>query len=134
MATSTPAVPLLTPPRRFSELGISSFLFSLLNAGAVCADLGVFAFLVIRHNTSSDRVLALLCVLIFFGILTSTTVGLAVGIAGLFQPDRLKIFAIFGAAINLAIMVGLVIVLVVASLLPGSGRLIDGDLARFILL
>jgi hypothetical protein len=132
MATA-PSIPLPNPARRFSELGISSFIFSILSAAAVCLDLGVFALLAIRHQSTTAHAFALLFVLVFFGILTFTVVGLAIGLAGLFQPDRLKIFSILGAMLNLLILVSLLILLMIAVLAPGPARLIDGSLAWLIL-
>jgi hypothetical protein len=124
MATA-PSITLTKQARRFSELGISSFIFSVLNATGVCLDIAFFAWVAIRAESSPSPVLSAACVLLFFGLLTFSVVGLAVGIAGIFQPDRLRIFSFLGAGMNLIILVSLITVMFVLILLPGASHLLD---------
>ncbi len=124
MATAH-SITLTKQARRFSELGISSFIFSVLNAIGICLDVALFAWIAIRAESSPSPALAAACVLLFFGLLTFSVVGLAVGIAGLFQPDRLRIFSFLGAGMNLIILVSLIIVMFVLILLPGASHLLD---------
>jgi hypothetical protein len=122
------AAPSTAPPKpakRFSELGISSFIFSLLNVIGVFLDIALFTWVAIRAESSPSPALAAACVLLFFGLLTFSVVGLAVGVAGIFQPDRLRIFSFLGAGMNLIILVSLIIVMFVLILLPGASHLLD---------
>jgi hypothetical protein len=113
------------PSPRFSELGISSFIFSVLNSLGVVLEIALFAWIAIRAEDSPSRALALAVVLLFFGLLTFSVVGLAIGIAGLFQPDRLKIFSFLGAGVNLIILVSLIAVIFIVTLFPWSSHLLD---------
>ena len=116
-------------PRRFSELGISSFILSILNAGAVLLDIALFIFLVfLQRNSAANHALVALCILLYFGILTFAAVGIAVGLAGIFQPNRLKIFSLLGTLMNFLILLILVIVLLVLVLMPGASHWIDSSL------
>ena len=124
MATAYSIAP-KKPSMRFSELGISSFIFSVLNSLGACLEIALFAWIAIRGETSPSRALSLTFVLLFFGLLTFSVVGLAVGVAGLFQPDRLKIFSFLGSGMNLIILVSLIIVMFIATLLPWSSHLLD---------
>jgi hypothetical protein len=124
MATAHSITP-TKPSTRFSELGISSFIFSAFNSLGIILEIVLFAWIAIRAESSPSRALALAFVLLFFGLLTFSVVGLAVGIAGLFQPDRLKIFSFLGAGVNLIILLSLIAVMFVAILLPSWSHLLD---------
>lgn len=84
--------------KKNSGLGIASFILSIL------AGLSIFAVLVIAGvietanpgGMSEDSVEAVILGLLILGLLFASVVALGLGIAGLFQNDRNKIFAILG--------------------------------------
>jgi hypothetical protein len=117
-----PSLPLAIPkPRkRFSELGISSFILGLLNVFSICLEGVLFGIFIVRYHDHTDRALAVILFLLFFLILIFAIVGLAIGLAGFFQPDRLWVPALFGFTINLIIVTAWALLLLILLLAPGS--------------
>ena len=90
---------------RQSWLGISSFvmsiIFGLIMFGLVVAS----AVLATREGgMSEDSVEAIVIGLAILGCGFAILVGLGLGIAGLFQPQRSKVFSILGIIFNAAIV------------------------------
>ena len=110
----------LQPSPKHSGLGIASFVISL--AMAFFLFLIVLAAAVIATVTRGDMpdtspaavIVGLVAVLGLFGCV----VGIGLGIAGMFQKNRKKVFSILGLIINGLIVLGVFALIVVGSLVP----------------
>jgi ABC-type polysaccharide/polyol phosphate export permease len=109
---SAPA-PYPLPPRRHSPFGVVSFVL------AVMSGLGIFGLVIsatvmtMRHSAgqshtafNEDSPEAVVVGLVFVLALVGAFIGLGLGIGGLFQSDRKRVFAILGLCLNLLILLG----------------------------
>ena len=103
--------------QKHSGIGIASFILSLL--------IGVLLFMVVMFagymevttpgGISEESVSAIMLGLVIIGLLLLELVAFGLGIGGLFQKDRKKLFAILGTIFS-----GLAILGVVALMIIGS--------------
>jgi hypothetical protein len=100
--------------RKHTKLGIASFTLTLLTGFFTFAFLLAAAVLSNVHRIDPDarRIGQFLAFLCFVAILTANLTALGLGIAGLAQADRKKLFAILGTTFAaLQLLVALVVVL-----------------------
>jgi hypothetical protein len=93
---------------KHSGLGIASFILSITS--------GIFLFLLFvvagmmeastRGGMSEDSPAAMLIRLFMFGFMFLALIALGLGIGGLFQSNRLKIFAVLGIVFSACIFFG----------------------------
>ncbi len=104
-------------PKKHSGIGIASFITSLIS--------GVFIFLLIViagimeassptgiDEESAAAILVGLALFLFGGL---ALISLGLGIAGLFQKDRQKVFAILGTVFSSSILLGTTLLMVVGA-------------------
>jgi hypothetical protein len=99
---------------RHSRLGISSFVLAIL-LGILAFSSVVAAGVLVSSGMGADDVAMQLVGLAIIGGLLANVVGLGLGVAGLIQRSRKKLFAILGAIGN-----GLVILIVLSLMVAGS--------------
>jgi hypothetical protein len=91
--------------RRHSGLGIASFAFSILVGILMLCLFAMAGFLAATagDDFKEDSKEAIAIGLAGFGIMFLDFVAFALGIAGLFQPNRQKMFAILGAIFSFGV-------------------------------
>ncbi len=105
---------------KHSGLGISSFIMSIV--------VGVFDFVVIvlaglveastPGGMDEESVVAVLIGLFIFAGMFANLAGIGMGIAGLVQRDRKKVFAALGLAFNTAVVFGIVFLMILGAMMP----------------
>ena len=103
-------------PVKHSEFGIAAFIISLLNSGCLIISIGLPAIFTIR-KISINNGIALLLGISFFAVFLFSLAGLMIGIIGLFQHKRKKVFSIIGFILNL-----ISLIIVGAFIVPGLVR------------
>jgi hypothetical protein len=105
---------------RHSGFGIASFLIAV-GAGLLEFAL-VAAAAVLEASTpggiDEDSPVAILLGLGIFGGLCIALVGIGLGVAGLCQQNRSKVFAVLGVVFGSAVLLGVLLLLVIGSLMP----------------
>lgn len=101
-----------------SGLGIASFVIALL-AGSIVFSIVIYGIVMevrapgwIDEETPDEMILALLV----FGSLALSCVGLVLGITGLVQIGRSKVFPVLGVGFNAIIILGVIGVIVLGVL------------------
>jgi len=95
-------------PMSHSGLGVASFIMSIV-FGAAVATVFVVAVLLVVQNGGKIREDAPEVGLLGLGMICSlglVVVGLGLGIAGLVQTNRKKVFSVLGVIFNLTILLG----------------------------
>lgn len=105
---------------KHSGLGIASFIISLM-VGAV-EFLVVIAAGIIEAMTpggmDEQSMAAVLVGLVILGGLMANMAGVGLGVAGLVQSDRKKIFPSLGLAFNGTAILGIVMLIIIGSMAP----------------
>ena len=102
-----------------SGLGIASFIIALVGAAIfVCAMVFIVFHMAQMGGVVNEQAPeAVLSGLSMCGGLVLNIVGVVLGIAGLFQPNRKRLFAIMGLAFNGVIVLGVVALMLIGFLL-----------------
>jgi len=100
-------------PEKYSGLGIASFIISVVSGFSIFVLMIVAGFLQATtpggmHEKSAAAVIVGLFLLAFLAI---TVAGLGLGVGGLFQKNRKKIFAVLGTVFSSAILSGTIFVM-----------------------
>jgi hypothetical protein len=103
------------PPRRHSPIGVVSFVLAVM-AGLGLVGLVVFATVMTVRNSMTavdeESTEAMAMGLVFLLSVFGSFVGLGLGIGGLFQSDRKRLFAILGTGLNGLVLLGVATLLV----------------------
>lgn len=96
------------PEKKHGGLGIASFIIALVAGFAMFAVFGIAGYLQMstEGGMTEESPAAALVGLAMMGDGLLVLLGLGLGIAGLFQADRKKLFAVLGVAINALIIIG----------------------------
>ena len=107
-------------PVKHSGLGVASFVLSVL-IGAL--DFAVFVIAgVVETSTpggmNEESLVAVVIGLLIIGSLFANVGGIGLGIAGIIQKNRQKVFSILGVAFHTLIILGMVGLLIVGLMMP----------------
>jgi hypothetical protein len=93
--------------KKHSGLGIASFILSLLVGLLMFVAIGVVAVMatINQQDVADDSVEAIMLGMIIFGLLFVDFIALVLGIAGLCQTNRQRLFAGLGTFFSLAIVI-----------------------------
>ena len=99
---------------KHSGFGIASFIISIIAGILTFLDIAVAGMIEVSTPGGMDEksVSAALIALFLFAFFFIAFVALALGIAGLFQKDRRKIFASLGTAFSAATLLGTAFVII----------------------
>jgi mannose/fructose/N-acetylgalactosamine-specific phosphotransferase system component IIC len=101
-------VPQASPPPKHSGLGIGSFIMAILSGIEIFVMIAVATYFAAQNpdqfNEESPQ--AIIVGLGIFAGMGLAVIGLGLGIAGLAQPNRIKLFAILGLVFNVLLFVG----------------------------
>lgn len=95
---------------KHSGFGIASFAVFVVAVLVLCSAL-LAAIVVIARGPATESTNILAGGLLVTGgllLLFSTLIGVGLGLAGLFQPDRKKAFSIVGVVVNIATLLGII--------------------------
>lgn len=111
-----PVVPPPLPRKPHSGMGIASFVIALASGCGIVFMLMLCVAMAAaptpQHNmTSMNYVLGTL----LFGIGVLTLIGIVFGIGGVLQANRQRAFAVIGLILNIALPIGLLFLMLVAS-------------------
>jgi hypothetical protein len=98
------------PSLKHSEVGIASFIMAIIVAIGEVAVIATAAITIARNprlEQNPDTAMGVLALLILGGVFVSV-VGAVLGVVGLCQAKRNKLFAGLGVALNAVIVVGIV--------------------------
>ncbi len=100
-------MPFAPPAPRHSGLGIASFVMSLFCGIVMFALIGVATYLAasMQDEFTDESPQAIMVGLGIIGGLGLAVIGLGLGIAGVVQPNRNKLFAILGLIFNFLVLV-----------------------------
>jgi hypothetical protein len=120
-APAAAAAPVLTPARKHSAWGIASFVWSVATGAGELLVIGLSgALYAVNPNLVQPPSLALgALTLLLCAAFPAGLIGISLGLAGLVQQDRRKVFAFLGLAVSLAIMAGVGLLWFVGSQMPG---------------
>jgi mannose/fructose/N-acetylgalactosamine-specific phosphotransferase system component IIC len=101
-------VPYAPPPPKHSGLGIASFAVAILSGIEIFAMIAVATYLAARspEQFGEESPQAIILGLGIFAGMGLAAIGACLGIAGLTQPNRIKLFAILGLVFNAVVFVG----------------------------
>ncbi len=104
-------------PKKHSGIGIASFIISLISGGFIFLLIIIAGVMEASSPTGIDEESAAAVLiglaLFFFGGLSLVSLGL--GIAGLFQQERQKVFAILGTVFSSAILLSTTLLILIGS-------------------
>lgn len=103
---------------KHSRLGAASVVMSLIGFFITLALLASAAFLY-REGTAEDSVGMILIGIFIFVDIIFLAAGAAVGLAGLFNPSRRRIFCLLGVLFNASIMTALILLLIAGLKIAG---------------
>jgi len=105
---------------KHSGLGVASFILSVA--------IGVFDFVVVAlaglveastpGGMDEESVIAILIGLFILGGLAANLAGMGLGVAGLVQRDRKKVFSVLGLSFNTAIVFGIIGLMILGAAMP----------------
>ena len=107
--------------QKHSQLGIASFIISLLAAAALCATL-VFALLLpnfLDTGVRSTGLINSMVGIVYCGFVLLDFVGIGLGIAGMLEKNRKPVFAILGIVFSSATVLVMVGQYIIGSLIEG---------------
>ena len=111
-ATETPPSPVAAPAPvlKHSGVGIASFVVSIAVGIGMFLVFTVAGVLQLRMpgGLREHKIMAMVVGLIVIGLVIATLSGIGLAIGGLYQKERRKVFPALGLAINLAILLGTV--------------------------
>jgi hypothetical protein len=101
-------LPYAPPSPKHSGFGIASFAISLISGIAIFAMIAVATYFAAGNpeQFGEDSAPAVLVGLGIMAGMALALIGLGLGIAGLAQPNRIKLFAILGLVFNAIVFVG----------------------------
>ena len=107
-------------PMKHSGLGVASFIMSIVLG---VSDFAIFIFAgIVEAGTpggmDEESVVAILIGLFIIGSVFANVAGVALGIAGVVQRDRQKVFSILGVAFNAAIILGMIGLIIIGIMMP----------------
>ena len=107
------------PAPRHSGLGIASFAIGILAGLALFIALGVVAVLYNQSPGGLDEKspTAILAGLLIIGLCLVHLLGVGLGIGGLAQKDRRKVFSVLGLAINGVALLGTIALIIIGNLM-----------------
>ncbi len=96
------------PPLRHSGLGIASFVLAMISGMGVVVMIGVATYFAatLGDQFNEQSTAAILVGLGIFAGIGAAAIGAALGLAGLVQPQRNKVFAVLGLVINVMVIFG----------------------------
>ncbi len=107
-------------PEKHSGLGIASFILSVA--------IGVFDFVVVAlagmveastpGGMDEESVIAILIGIFILGGLAANFAGVGLGIAGLVQRGRKKVFSVLGLSFNAALVFGIIGLMIIGATMP----------------
>jgi len=105
---------------KHSGLGVASFVMSIILG---ISDFAIFVFAgFVEASTpggmDEESVVAVLIGLFIFGSVLASMAGVVLGIAGVIQRNRQKVFSILGVAFNTAIILGMIGLIVIGLMMP----------------
>lgn len=105
---------------KHSGLGIASFILSVA--------VGIFDFVLVAFaglveastpgGMDEESVIAILIGIFILGGLAANLAGTGLGVAGLVQRDRRKVFSVLGLAFNVAIVFGIIGLMILGTMAP----------------
>ena len=105
---------------KHSGLGIASFILSVA--------VGIFDFVLVAFaglveastpgGMDEESVIAILIGIFIFGGVAANLAGTGLGVAGLVQRDRRKVFSVLGLAFNVAIVFGIIGLMILGAMAP----------------
>ncbi len=96
---------------KISGPGLASFIISLVTGVLVCLTLVMMGF------AESEAINGGLVSVVFIGLFALECVGIGLGLAGLFDKTRRRIFAVLGLAVAFITIMGFVLVYLLGSAL-----------------
>lgn len=105
------------PARGHSGLGIASFILALVT-GLLLFGLIMVAGAIGMQNPEAmegEKPMVMAIGLLFLSLLAMCLVGAVLGLAGLFQRDRHKVFPILGLVLNLGILLGVAALVIIGT-------------------
>ncbi|MBI4733186.1 MAG: hypothetical protein HY781_13890 [Chloroflexi bacterium] len=112
------------PPevRKYSPLGIISFVLSILALGLVCLFF-IYAYILGSDASTVSTGASVIGWVFICGVSLFTLAGLGLGIAAVVQPAQNKVFGILGLVFNALILIGFCLFMLfavfVAASMPG---------------
>lgn len=105
--------------QKHSGLGITSFVISLLVGVLTFAAIIIAGFMSSRHPDGMDEKAAstIILGLAIIGFMLLDLLALALGIAGLFQKDTKKVFAVLGIIFSLLTLLGTIGLIIIGTAL-----------------
>lgn len=96
------------PDKKHSGLGIASFVIAIVFGFALFVLIGLAGYQEVTNPGGMDEnsAAAMVLGLMLMGALLMNVVGAALGLAGVIQKERRKIFAVLGLVFNLLAVVG----------------------------
>lgn len=105
---------------KHSGPGIASFILAMV-IGAFDFVLFIFAGVVemsTQGGMDEESIIAIVIGLLIFGGLAANLLGIGLGIAGMIQKDRKKVFAALGMTFNAVVIFGIIALVVIGSMAP----------------
>jgi len=101
--------------QKHSGLGIASFILSIASAVLIFLLIAIAGIMEASSPTGMDEesAAAVMVGLFLFIFLGATLVALGLGIGGLFQKERQKIFAILGVVFSVVTLLGTVLLIMI---------------------
>lgn len=105
--------------QKHSGLGITSFVISLLVGVLIFATIIIAGFMSARHPDGMDEKAAstIFIGLAIISFMLLDLLALALGIAGLFQKDTKKVFAILGIIFSLLTLLGTIGLMIIGTVM-----------------
>jgi hypothetical protein len=107
-------------PMKHSGLGVASFIMAMV--------LGVSDFALLIYaglaeagspgGIDEESVVAIILGLFIIGSVFANVAGIALGIAGVVQRDRQKVFSVLGVVFNSAIVFGMIALMLIGMMMP----------------
>lgn len=108
----------VAPEKKHSGFGIASFIMSLVTGFLMFVVIGIAGYLEMstEGGLNEESPQAVLVGLGLLGTGLLVLLGFGFGIAGSFQSDRKKVFAILGVVINVVIIAGTLGLMIIGSM------------------
>lgn len=110
-----PGYPQFPQEKKHSGIGIASFVMSLVSITISVVTFTLIATMLPNKEISEKSPEAIAIGLAFIAALVISLIGAALGIGGLFQPNRKLLFAILGVCLNVLIVLGVIGLIVLGS-------------------
>jgi hypothetical protein len=115
----TPLEKPVAPALKHSGLGIASFIIAIIAGVTLFFSFAVAGFLQVSRPGGLDEKsgLAMLVGLFIIAVCMVHLVGLGLGIAGVFQAGRRKVFSVLGLVLNAGAILGTIGLIVVGNMM-----------------